>query len=456
MIVLAGAFLAKVDAFVVNVALPDIGSQLHASNATLELVVVGYGLSYAVFLVLGGRIGDSIGRRRVFVFGVSAFTLSSLVCGAAPVASVLVAGRIAQGATAAVMFPQVLGIIQAGTAGAQRVRALAWYASIAGGSLLVGQLAGGLIVAANVAGTGWRLIFLINVPLGLVASLCAPRLVPESRAAHPARADVVGTACLAVCLIVLRAPLAEGPTLGWPPWCLLLLASFPVAVAALVGIERATERRGGVTVLPRRVLGTTSMRNALMLAIPFYGAWGGYLFVYSLFTQQVLHWSALEAGVGLAALGFGFVLASIATTAIVAQFQGKAIAIGLAIQAAGYAGLAITVALAEHHLNPAVIAPASCVAGFGQGLAMSRLVALSISSLPRDFAGLGSAVFGTMQQACLATGVAVFGAVYFGVTSATNHPLDAFLVILGAETVIAVGGTLFSRGVARPSDVESS
>jgi Na+/melibiose symporter-like transporter len=191
------------------------------------------------------------------------------------------------------------------------------------------------------------------------------------------------------------------------------------------------------------------MRKALTLAIPYYGAWGGYLFVYSLFTQQVLGWSALEAGLGLAALGVGFMLASFVTAALVAKFKGKTIALGLFIQAVGYLGLLVTVALSGQHLNPALLAPASSVTGFGQGLAMSRLVALSISGLPHDMAGLGSAVFGTMQQACLAIGVAVFGALYVGVISATDRPLDAFFVVLGAETLVAAGGTLFSRRFER-------
>jgi MFS family permease len=450
MIVLAGAFLSKVDAFVVNVALPDIGSRLRASDATLELVVAGYGLSYAALLVLGGRIGDAIGRRRVFVFGIGAFTVSSLLCGLAPLAGVLVAGRVLQGAAAAVMFPQVLGIIQSGTSGATRVRALAWYASIAGGSLLLGQLAGGLIVAANVAGTGWRLIFLINVPLGLVALLLAPRLVPESRAKHPLPADVAGTVCLGLCLLVLLAPLAEGPSLHWPLWCVLLLGTFPLAVAILILVERAVGREGGVPVVPPRVLRMPSMRRALALAIPYYGAWGGFLFVYSLFSQQALHWSALEAGLGLAALGVGFLVASFVTTALVEHLGGKTIALGLFIQALGYLSLTITVAfLGKEHLNPAVLAPASAVTGFGQGLAMSRLVGLSISDLPHDLAGLGSAVFGTTQQACLAIGVAVLGALYFGVSAASGRPFAAFLTVLAVETLIAAVGTLYSRTFAR-------
>ena len=183
--VLLGAFLSIADFFIVNVALPTIDSRLHASSGTLELVVAGYGVPYALLLVLGGRLGDLYGRRRLFMLGMSSFTIFSLLCGLAPSAAALVTFRGLQGASAALMVPQVLATIQASRSGQQRARAIGFYGATAGIAAVVGQVAGGALVAANIAGTSWRPIFLVNVPLGLIGLALAWRTVPATHSPEP-------------------------------------------------------------------------------------------------------------------------------------------------------------------------------------------------------------------------------------------------------------------------------
>ena len=173
--VLLGAFLAIADVFIVNVALPTIDADLHPSAATLQLVVAGYAVPYALMLVLGGRLGDLFGRRRLFMAGVASFTTFSLLCGLAPTAAVLIVFRAAQGASAALMVPQVLATIQSATHGQERARAIGMYGATAGIAAVVGQVAGGLIVDANIGGADWRPIFLVNVPVGIVALALAWR-----------------------------------------------------------------------------------------------------------------------------------------------------------------------------------------------------------------------------------------------------------------------------------------
>lgn len=214
--VLLAASLPLVDFFIVNVALPAIGSDLSASEALLELVVAGYGVTYAVLLVLGGRLGDLFGRRRLFIGGMAAFGLTSLACGLAPDAWTLVAARAAQGASAALMLPQVLATIQSTTSGGRRAHAMSLYGATAGLSMVVGQILGGVLVAADIAGTGWRSIFLVNVPVVVLGLILAVRHVPDTRARHPEPVDVPGTVLLAVALLALLAPLTEGRATGWP------------------------------------------------------------------------------------------------------------------------------------------------------------------------------------------------------------------------------------------------
>src|SRR5580692_12315412 len=219
-VVLVGVLLPMIDFFIVNVALPTIDSDLHASQPMLELVVSGYASAYALLLVLGGRLGDSIGRKRLFLLGMAAFTLTSLACGLAPTAEFLVAGRIAQGASAAMMVPQVLATIQAATSGEYRARALARYGATGGLAAVLGQVLGGLLVSANIDGLTWRPIFLVNVPIGLAGLFLARRYVPDTRHGNAARVDGLGTVLLGVTVLALLIPLTEGQSLHWPDWAI--------------------------------------------------------------------------------------------------------------------------------------------------------------------------------------------------------------------------------------------
>jgi MFS family permease len=449
--VLLGAFLSIADFFIVNVALPTIDSRLHASPATLELVVAGYGVPYALLLVLGGRLGDLYGRRRLFMLGMGSFTVFSLLCGIAPTDVALVVFRSAQGASAALMVPQVLATIQASCDGARRARAIGLYGATAGVAAVVGQLAGGALVAANIGGTGWRPIFLVNVPLGLVGLALAWRQVPATRSAEPARVDAPGTALLAVAVLALLVPLTEGRALGWPAWSWAVLALLLPAAAGLVAVERQLERAGRHPLVPPSLLRLAGMRRGLLIAVPFFGGFGAFMFVSALALQTGAHFGPLRSGLALVPMAVTFLVASLTTARLTARYGPRVLAAGALLQGIGLGGLAATLFAAWPHVDPLNLAPGMAIAGAGQGLVMSPLFGFVLAGVPASRAGVGTGILTTTQQAALALGVATLGSLFLSLSRAGSVGVrDAFVVVLAVQVVIAVGVALGSRALAQP------
>jgi MFS family permease len=446
---LLGAALNVIDFFIVNVALPAIDADLQVSSATLEMVVAGYGIAFAVLLVLGGRLGDAFGRRRMFRIGLSAFTVTSLVCGLAPDATTLVLARIAQGAAAAMAMPQVLASIQARTTGAERARAMGYYGANAGLSMVIGQVLGGALVAADVAGLGWRTIFLVNVPIGIVTLVLARHTVPESRSANPLGVDGRGTVLLGATLLALLVPLTEGRALGWPAWSVGLLAAVPVLGFLLAVVERRIERAGRVPLLPPSVLRLPSMRLGLGVAVPFFVGFGGFMFICALLLQDGLRMGPLDAGFALAPLAVGFFAASMVNARLVARYGRSVVVAGFALQLVGLLVVLVTVSGGWPDLTALDIAPGTFIAGVGQGMAMTTVIGLTLSQVPADRAGAGSGVFTTMQQTFLALGVATLGGLYAELTDAVG-PRDGFIVTVGLQALLTVGVVLLSRRLPDP------
>jgi EmrB/QacA subfamily drug resistance transporter len=449
--VLVGVFLAMVDFFIVNVALPTMATDLHASSAMLELVVSGYATAYAVLLVLGGRLGDARGRRRMFLGGIIAFTLTSLVCGIAPSATTLVAARVLQGAAAAMLVPQTLSTIQATGDHVSRARALGWFGATGGIAAVVGQVFGGLLVSANIAGTGWRPIFLVNVPIGAAGWLFARRHVPETRSPAAARPDLPGTALLGLTVVSVLLPLTEGRALGWPVWSVVMLALAPVWAIAFVVVERRLEHRGHAPLLPASVMRHRSMRRGLLLAAPFFAGFGTFMFVFALVVQDRLHYSPLLAGISLAPLAATFLLASLLMPKLVVRHGHTVITAGALIQLVGLALLILTFEAAWPKVDAGQLAFALAVMGFGQGLVMPPLIRVVLSRVPISDAGAGSGVLSTTQQVSLAVGVATLGTLYVTLAPANRiGTLHAAVVILALQALVAIGIAIGSRGLGEP------
>ncbi len=232
-VILGALFLAVLDFLIVNIALPAIQTDLNASSAQLQLVVAGYGLAYAVSLITGGRLGDIYGRRRVFLCGVAAFTFASLLCGLAPTAPFLIAARVLQGGTAALMVPQIFSIIQVSFPPHERARAFAILGIVIGIASFLGNVLGGYLVSANIANLTWRPVFFVNLPVGLLSLLLTPRFVPESKAPHARNLDLIGVAMISLGLFLFIFPLAEGREAGWPLWAWLSVGTSLLVFARL-------------------------------------------------------------------------------------------------------------------------------------------------------------------------------------------------------------------------------
>ncbi len=435
---LLGVLLPMVDFFIVNVALPSIDLGLHASAPLLELVVSAYACAYALLLVMGGRLGDSFGRRRLFLTGMAAFTATSLACGLAPSAAVLVVARAAQGASAAMMVPQVLATIQAATTGQRRARALGRYGATGGIAAVIGQLAGGFLVSANVAGASWRPIFLVNVPIGLAGLVLARRYLPDTQAESAAPVDGAGTILLGVTVLALLVPLTEGRSLHWPAWTIILLAVAPAAAVALLAAESRKERAGRVPLVPPSLLRHASMRRGLLLALPFFGGFGAFMFCYALLVQQGLRASAVAAGAGLVPMAALFLLASLCTSRLLARFGPRVLVAGAILQAAGLLALGGTVLAGWPGLPIASLAPGMAIAGAGQGLVMSPLMGVVLSDVPPASAGVGGGVFATTQQTALALGVATLGSLFLALAADGAGIRNGFLTVIGIQILAAL------------------
>ena len=446
--VLLGAALPMVDFFIVNVALPTIDRDLNAGSAVLEMVVSGYGVAYAVLLVLGGRLGDMFGRRTLFLWGLAAFAVTSLACGVAPNAWTLVGARVAQGAASALLLPQALATIQSATSGSSRGKALSYYGATAGVASVVGQVLGGVLISANLAGSGWRAIFLVNVPVAAVALVLALRSVPETRSPHPARIDRAGTVLLALTLVSLLLPLTEGRAAGWPLWSWVLLALSPVAAAAFVAVEIRGERSGGNPLLPPSLVRLHSVRSGLLLILPFCIGFGGFMFVLAVAMQDGLRFGALAAGAALAPLCATFFVASLLGPRAVARWGRTTVTVGSLIQAVGLLVLAATFFWGWPHLGVWALAPGMAVTGFGQGFVMPVVLRIVLSEVPAAQAGVGSGAMATTQQSALALGVATLGTLFLSLSTSVGMRDALVWTLLAQLAAVAVSAAL-SRKLPR-------
>ncbi|WP_232662265.1 MFS transporter [Pseudonocardia sp. TRM90224] len=449
--VLLGAALAPLDFFIVNVALPTIGADLRAPAATLEWIVAGYGIAFALLLVVGGRLGDAFGRRRLFVIGLGAFTITSLICGLAPDAATLVVARVAQGVAAGLMVPQVLSIIQTSASGERRSRMLGFYGATAGVAMVIGQVLGGVLVTADLGGVGWRLIFLVNVPIGLLGLVTARWTLPESRSREPLGIDVRGTLLLGLTLLTLLVPLLEGRELGWPWWCWVLLAVCPFAAVAFVRAERQLERGGAVPLLPMSLLQVPSMRRGLAIAAAFFAGFGAFLFAVTLTVQESLGFGPLGSGLALAPLALAFLVTSLLGTGLVTRFGRRVVVVGAVVQAVGLLVLIATTLVAWPDLTVLALVPGSVICGIGQGLVAPTLFRVILSGVPAESAGAGSGALATTQQTALALGVGLLGSLFVALREpGVLGPEATLVLIVGLQVIMVVGIAVAARRLPDP------
>uniref|UniRef100_UPI000D3C66F4 MFS transporter n=1 Tax=unclassified Variovorax TaxID=663243 RepID=UPI000D3C66F4 len=415
-VMLSGTFLVVLDFFIVNVALPSMQRELHAGTATVQLVVAGYGLATAAGLVTGGRLGDMFGRRRMFMLGLLLFTLASAACGFAPNAGLLVAARVLQGLAGALLQPQVLAMIGLACTGEHRARAFAAYGLTLGLGATLGQLVGGVLIHADLAGLGWRSCFLINLPIGLLALVLAPRAVPPLANPGTSRLDLLGVLLVAAGSVAVVLPLVEGRAQGWPPWSWLCLAAAVPLLGAFALQQRRLAARGGAPLVAAALLAHRSFVAGLCTTLAFYVGNASLYFVLALYLQQGLGLGPLASGVVFTALAVGFFATSMAGARLARRFGGRPpIALGALVLAAGHALQFVNVAAWPGHAHlVAWMLPLLLVQGAGLGMVMAPLVSTVLAGLPPQHAGVASGVLSMVQQASNALGVALIGILFYG------------------------------------------
>jgi MFS family permease len=454
-VVLTGQFMALLDASVVNVAAPAIHASLDASGAGLQLVIAGYVITYAVLLVTGARLGDIIGHRTMFLFGVALFTLASLGCGLAGSTSVLVTLRFVQGAGAAAMIPQVLSLIQRSFPGPARARPMRLYAAVLAGGAVAGQVVGGLLVSADLWGSTWRPVFLLNVPIGVVLLIAGSRLLPRGRGEPGRGLDPAGLALLTPAVLALVLPLVLGQSEHWPAWGWACLAASVLAFAAFAVMERRLGAGGGSPLIPGRVLRLPGVAMGIAALFAVLAVFGGFFFTLALHLQGGLGESALRAGLTFAPAGLAFALVSLNWQ----RFGGSQLALiigGFAASAAGLIALAFL--LRGGRDGGAWLYLATAVTGAGMAASFSPLMTDVLMRVPVADAADATGVIVTVNQLALVVGVATFGTLYLnlagrlplqatgGFRVASAHAAVVTCVVL-AGGAVAGGALAFARSV---------
>jgi EmrB/QacA subfamily drug resistance transporter len=424
-IVVAAQFMFGVDAFIVNVAIPTIAAELHASAAQIEAVIAVYLIAYATLVVTGGRLGDIHGTKHVFLAGVLGFTLTSLWCGLAQSGPELIVARLAQGATAALMVPQVLAMLHLLFSDSSRSRAFGIYGIVLGLAGAAGFVLGGMLVTLDLAGLGWRAVFFVNVPFGLIIAAAAWRIMPAVPRRAGARLDVAGAMVLFAGLLCLIGPLLFGHDLHWSPWVWLVMALGVAVVAAFLRLERTVAGRGGMPLIDLALLSDAAFMRGLYAAFCFFFANLSFYLVMTIFMQRALHVPPLQAGLVFVPLALAFVVASRHSGAR-ARHRGTRVLIeGCALQIVGLAALVLTIVLAGSPSAP-VLALVLTVFGYGQGLVMAPLSSAVLSTVKPASAGSGAGMYGTTAQIANAAGVAAIGAAFFSLEAAQSAQLALF------------------------------
>lgn len=442
-VLLAGIFITTLDFFIVNVAIPDTQASLHASNSAMQWVVAGFGLALGSGLITAGRLGDMFGRRRLYTIGLGLFLLASLACGLAPNIGALLAGRVVQGIAAAITLPQALGIMNVVFTGARRTRAFTGYGLAMGLAAVFGQLIGGALIRADIAGVGWRSIYLINVPVCLVAVALVPRVIPESRATGRTRLDLPGVGLVVAAIVAIVLPLVQGRAYGWPAWTWASFAAAAALIAVFVAYQRRIHIRGGAPLIDPDLFRERAFTAGSLVSMVYAFAVASFFLTLALYLQDGHGLTPLASGGVFTALGAGYFATSTQAGRLAAKLGRQTLALGMLLQLAGY----LLTALIVTHIGPtggiAWLVLGLLPAGAGMGFAIVPLAPLVLAGVEPKHAAAGSGVLSTAQQVGNAIGVALVGIVFYARLDGTPHGFaDAFaasLVLLGAFCVVAAG-----------------
>ncbi|MBR8225095.1 MFS transporter [Burkholderia ambifaria] len=446
-VLLVGAILPPLDYFIVNLALPAIRDGIGARPAELQLVVSAYACANAVVQITGGRLGDLYGRKRMFMVGMAGFVVASALCGLAGSGAVLVGGRVLQGLFAAILAPQVLATIRSVFSPQEQVRVMGFYGFVFGLAAVIGQLGGGALISLHPFGLGWRAIFLVNVPIGILALLGSWRFIPESRPPRGQRIDVPGTVLLSLFLLMLVYPLTHGREAGWPLWMVACIVGALPMLGALLAVEARRLAGGRDVLLDVRLLRNPVVALGLTLAFLFYML-SAFFLSYGIYLQGCLNWSPLASGLAILPLGIGFLASPLLMPRLVARFGGyRVLTLGFALLTAGVATAA---ALAGEHGPGAGFYAGIAAIGVGQGLVLPSVVRIVLAEVDAARAGVASGMVTAMLQIGAAVGAATLGGLFFARLGAQPAALDyvqGFRTAMWALTVVLLGCVALSAAL---------
>lgn len=421
-VLLVALFMDLMDVTIVNVALPAIQQDLGATSEHLEWIVSGYLLGLAALLITGGRLGDIFGRRRVFVIGVIGFTAASLLAGLASTAGALVGFRAMQGLFAGVMVPQVLSIVQAIFPPRERAAVYGITGAVTGLAAVAGPLVGGALITSDAFGIGWRSIFMMNVPIGIVLIVSALCIIPETQSAHALGLDVRGVLLAMGGVLALVYPLVEGRQLGWPLWTFALMLLSPVLLALFARHQRRRSAANQAPLLPMGLFRDRGFSAGLVVQLTFQAGVASYFLILTLYLQSGLGFTAWHAGLTLLPFSLGAVIGSGVAVPLTTKLGKLLVSAGATLQAAGVAwSIAVVSDRAEALAISDLILPMG-VAGIGLGVLVVPLLDVALATVPVDDAGSASGALTTFQQVGAALGVAVVGTVFFGIIGTEFDP----------------------------------
>jgi EmrB/QacA subfamily drug resistance transporter len=454
--ILAATLLNLLDASIVNVAAPAIRTELGGTAATVQWLAAGYTLALAVGLLTGGRLGDMFGRKRILVIGLVGFLAASLACGAAGSIEVLLAARIAQGAFAAVMIPQCFGLIR-DMFGPDMGKAYAVFGPLIGLASIGGPVLAGVLVEADLFGSGWRSIFLINLPLGLAALALGAKILPAGApVAKGLKLDPGGALIAAAGMGLLLYPLVEGHEAGWPAWSLVMLAaSVPVlGLFAITQVKRA--RSGRSALIELSVFTKRSYVSGVAFCVVFFGAITGFSLAVGLFLQLGLGFSALKASLAMAAWAVGAFIGSAGSAGLAPKLGRGVLHLGLAVMALGLTVLWFQFGAAA---APGTwsMAPALLIFGIGMGMIFVPLFGIIVGELEDHEVGSASGLLESFQQGASALGVAGLGTVFFGrfaIGAGAAEAMDAARLVTGLTVALTIVAFLVAFGLPKQARAE--
>jgi EmrB/QacA subfamily drug resistance transporter len=423
LLIVAFAFVMDLlDSTIVNIAIPSIQANLGASYATIQWLIAGYSLTFALLLITGGRMGDVFGYKKIFMIGISGFTIASLLAGIAPSPLFLIIARLIQGSMAALMVPQVMSLMQVMYTPKERAGVMGLFGMLGGLSASLGPVIGGLLIKANIFGWDWRPIFLINLPVGIFALIAGWKYLPDGKSEHPLHIDIKGTVLIILALSLMVFPLIEGRDLGWPLWSIILLAVSLPALMFFGWYEVRKDRRDHSALIVPALFKVRSFVSGLGLNIVVQSVMIAYFLTVTLVMQIGLEFSPIKAALtGLpTAIGMGVGFAVLGQKLIM-RYGRNVINIGIVIFTAG---LVYTTWLVSHYLlsvHPWQFVPGLFLIGIGLSQIMVPIFSAALQDVDTRHAGSASGILNAVQQVGAAVGIAVIGVIFFNHLSSNAY-----------------------------------